>query len=376
MLPERPDRLSAGLPQPDLMNIVTATRKYEAWLARQLPLLRTDLEFKHEQMGADRFAFFRATFYRWAQLWPAVCPELARAPRLLAVGDLHVENFGTWRDGEGRLAWGINDFDETYPMSYAVDLVRLAASAYIALAGAHLGLERQKASATILDGYVQGLKKGGEPIVLGEHHHWLRELAMSQLRDPQRFWAKLTALPTYRGPVPPGATKALERALPEPQLAYRVVHRLAGLGSLGRQRFTALADWRGGKVAREAKALAASAMVWSHGDSGSRRIRYEVILRRAVRCPDPFLHCRGRWIVRRLAPDCCRVELAELPEKHDAARLLWEMAWETANIHLASRKRIKDVRHHLSRQPQNWLHQAAAAMTQAVTRDWEEWRSR
>ena len=30
----------------------------------------------------------------------------------LSVGDLHVENFGTWRDSEGRLIWGINDFDE------------------------------------------------------------------------------------------------------------------------------------------------------------------------------------------------------------------------------------------------------------------------
>src|SRR5262245_38815718 len=202
------------------MNIVTATRKYEAWLGRQTPLLRADLEVKHEQMGADLFAFFRATFYRWAQLWPAVCPELAGAPRLLAVGDLHVENFGTWRDREGRLVWGVNDFDETYPMSYAADLVRLTASAYIALAGAHQG-ERKKASAVILEGYVQSLKKEDEPIVLGERHHWLRELAMTQLRDPGRFWAKMTALPTYRAPVPAGAIKALERALPEPELEYR-----------------------------------------------------------------------------------------------------------------------------------------------------------
>src|SRR5262249_37395682 len=229
------------------MNIVKATRKYEAWLVRQTPLLRADLEVKHEQMGADLFAFFRATFYRWAQLWSVVCPELAGAPRLLAVGDLHVENFGTWRDSDGRLVWGVNDFDETYPMPYPADLVRLTASAYIALASAHLGMERKKASATVLDGYAQGLKKEGKPIVLAEQHHWLRELAVSQLRDPERFWTKLTALPTYRGPVPAGATKALERALPEPQLEYRVVHRLAGLGSLGRQRFAALADWPGAK---------------------------------------------------------------------------------------------------------------------------------
>ena len=52
---------------------------------------------------------------------------------MLGVGDLHVENFGTWRDAEGRLIWGINDFDEACPMPYTIDLVRLAASADLAI---------------------------------------------------------------------------------------------------------------------------------------------------------------------------------------------------------------------------------------------------
>ena len=54
-------------------------------------------------MADSPFAFLRATFYRWVQLWPKVCPELANAALVLGVGDLHVENFGTWRDSEGRL---------------------------------------------------------------------------------------------------------------------------------------------------------------------------------------------------------------------------------------------------------------------------------
>ena len=60
---------------------------------------------------------------------------LARAPRALAVGDLHVENFGTWRDVEGRLIWGINDFDEAWRLPYTNDLVRLATSALLAEMG-------------------------------------------------------------------------------------------------------------------------------------------------------------------------------------------------------------------------------------------------
>jgi len=55
--------------------------------------------------AAALFPFFRATFYRWVQVWPEVCPDLDRVPHLLSIGDLHVENFGTWRDIDGRLVW-------------------------------------------------------------------------------------------------------------------------------------------------------------------------------------------------------------------------------------------------------------------------------
>ena len=100
------------------MDIKQATQGYEAWLASRVTLIPADLELKHQRMAESPFPFLRATFYRWAQRWPEVCPDLATAPAVLSVGDLHVENFGTWRDAEGRLIWGVNDFDEAYPMPY------------------------------------------------------------------------------------------------------------------------------------------------------------------------------------------------------------------------------------------------------------------
>ncbi|MEJ0078689.1 MAG: DUF2252 family protein [Alphaproteobacteria bacterium] len=57
-------------------------------------------------MAADPFQFLRATYWRWAETIFKICPDLKRAPHVLAVGDLHVENYGTWRDAEGRLVWG------------------------------------------------------------------------------------------------------------------------------------------------------------------------------------------------------------------------------------------------------------------------------
>jgi uncharacterized protein (DUF2252 family) len=32
--------------------------------------------------------------------------DLVDSPHLMAVGDLHLENFGTWRDREGRVGQG------------------------------------------------------------------------------------------------------------------------------------------------------------------------------------------------------------------------------------------------------------------------------
>ena len=89
------------------MNIVKATHDFEQWLAKRLPVVRQDLALKHASMADAPFPFLRATFYRWLQQWTKVNGDLAKAPHVLAIGDLHIENFGTWRDSEGRLIWEI-----------------------------------------------------------------------------------------------------------------------------------------------------------------------------------------------------------------------------------------------------------------------------
>src|SRR6202050_4444102 len=150
------------------MNIQQATRCYEAWMRSCTHVIESDLRSKHAQMKNDPFLFFRGSFYRWAQLWPEVCPELRSAPKVLAVGDLHVGSFGTWRDAEGRLAWGIDDFDEADFLPYTNDLVRLAASVSLAVDLGALTIKRQAGCAAILDGYERTLSCGGAPVILAE----------------------------------------------------------------------------------------------------------------------------------------------------------------------------------------------------------------
>ena len=355
------------------MRIEKSTSAYERWLRRHLTLVDADLELKHARMAEDVFPFFRATFYRWAEWWADLCPDLAAAPSVLAVGDLHVENFGTWRDADGRLVWGVNDFDEAYPLPYANDLVRLATSAR--LASAHLAISSRDACAAILAGYTAGLEGGGQPFVLEENHPWLREAAMGDQRDPKSFWSKVGGLQVISKGVPKDARRALERMLPERHLDFAVYHRSAGMGSLGRQRFVAVAEWRGGRVAREAKALAPSAWTFASRGRGSI-IHYADIIATAIRVPDPFVRLIGRWIVRRLAPHCTRIELDALAKSRDEKRLLHAMGFETANIHLGTAKARKRILRDLAKRKPGWLPSAVHTMAEAVQSDWLAWRKR
>ena len=86
------------------LNIFKATRLFEAWLGAQTVLVPSALTRKHEEMAKTPFHFLRGTFYRWAQVWPEVCREVADAPRVLAVGDLHVASWEEWRKKARRVS--------------------------------------------------------------------------------------------------------------------------------------------------------------------------------------------------------------------------------------------------------------------------------
>ncbi|HTA28918.1 MAG TPA: DUF2252 family protein [Candidatus Cybelea sp.] len=350
------------------MNIRQASSQYESWLATRLRLLPGDLRLKHSRMRAEAFPFFRATYYRWAHVWPEVCCKFGLGPKVLSVGDLHVENFGTWRDTDGRLVWGVNDFDEAYPLPYTNDLVRLTTSALLACA--ELDVPPKRTAEEILRGYSEGLKAGGEPFVLGDRSTALRDMARHRLIAPEKFWAKLRLLVPLKQRPRAEVIAAIDSILPPGKIALRYAHRIAGLGSLGRERYTGLGVWLGGTIAREAKAVAPSACAFAEGKK-SAPIHIGEIVSQAVRVQDPFWKVRGPWIVRRLSPDCFRLELAHLPRQRDELYLLHCMGWETANIHLGSGSPAAILRD-LRRKPGHWLLKAASQMRDQVMEDWRE----
>jgi uncharacterized protein (DUF2252 family) len=355
------------------MKIEQATRSYEGWMRRCTTIVESHLRLKHAQMKDDPFMFFRGTFYRWAQLWPERCADLCDAPQVLAVGDLHVGSFGTWRDAEGRLSWGVDDFDESYPLPYTNDLVRLAASVKMVIDSETLTVKLRDGCDAILEGYEQSLKDEGRPIVLAERERNLEKLGIAAIKPPRHFWEKLKLRPAV-DKLPRDARRALEKTLPDKNLDYKVVRREAGMGSLGQQRFVAIAGWEGGCIAREAKAMVPSACAWLNGKVGNRQSYYEKAIQAAVRSHDPYQKIEGAWLIRRLSPDSNPIEIDHLPEQRDEEALLHAMGSEAANVHLGSHRQIKRILKDLHRRKANWLRSAAKDMANTFERECKEYR--
>jgi len=283
-----------------------------------------------------------------------------------------VENFGTWRDSEGRLIWGINDFDEAFAMPYTIDLVRLATSALLAIDSEALSIDRYAACAAILSGYRETIARAGKAFVLEESYPTMRAMALGEERDPVRFWANLAQGRTVDAP--DGVRKLLQKQLPDGARSLRIIHRIAGMGSLGRPRYVALADWGGGMVAREAKAMLPSAYAWAN-KLREKRIFYDAINDGPIRVRDPFLKTKKGWLLRRLAPHCTRIELDDFPQKRDELHILKAMGQETANVHFATPSALPRVRHDLKRRGAQWLYEAASKMAAAIRAEWTEWRA-
>jgi hypothetical protein len=365
--------------------IVAATKDYERWAATFTPLDDAALDRKHHLMTESPFLFLRATYYRWAQTFPLTCRDLCDAPAILAVGDVHVDNFGTWRDDEGRLAWGINDFDEAARLPYANDLVRLATSAKFTLTKSkyNLAVEQiEKGYRETIAGAAANDKSLVQPIVLADGNHWLEDIAVKRLRTPAEFWSRLddTEHPediktVSRKTVPGVAARLISRTVPDGIGKLEWKSRNAGVGSLGRPRYVAIAEWKGGRIAREAKALVPSAAFWVAGTREPALNLYDKIHEASIRSPDPYLFAAYGWVVRRLAPDSRKLLLSDLSTK-DIELVFHAMGRETANVHLGTKKKAGDILKHIDSLPAGWLSAVASEMAAQTLSDYEAWKER
>jgi len=352
-------------------DIRQANAEYETWLRAELDgdIVEADLARKHDKMSEAPFPFLRATYWRWAETIPTICPDLCDAAEVLAVGDIHLENFGVWRDVDGRLVWGVNEFDEATEMPYVLDLVRLATSA--ALARKRRDLAVEEISAAILDGYAAGLEEPN-PFAIDEEHAWLRALVVVSEEERSRFWEKLDKLKAPKEPPPEPYRDVLKAAMPEPEIAIVFHPRTAGAGSLGRPRWVGFGEWRGGRVVREAKALVPSAWVRATGRD-SARLRCKEIAFGVYRAPDPWYDVIGTIVVRRLSPNSRKLEVKDMHDEILRPRMLRAMGYDLANTHLGTGNRKAAVAADLAGRPRGWLGKATEAAADFVRAEYDAW---
>lgn len=348
-----------------MTTISQSVRNFETWLAGELgaDLVKDDLKEKHGRMRSDDFVFLRATYWRWCEIILDICPELGRAPAVLAIGDAHLENFGTWRDSEGRLVWGVNDFDDAAVMPYALDLVRLAASAILARNGK--GPSVRMIGELILGGYRRGLENP-LPVILERDHKWLRKALMLPNSERREFWEKCEMLPAGKKKAPAAYSEALAGALPPGAGSFTGKPRSAGTGSLGRPRFVAYAEWQGGPVLREAKALVPSAWSLRHRPLDVTIRAGEIAAGRA-RSADPHYRVCGRILVRRLSPNSRKIEIDKHPEILLSPTMLELMGFEIANCHSDDAAAAAAILQDLQARGPEWLHEAARAAASSVS---------
>ncbi len=216
------------------------------------------LRFKVERLLASPFSFFRGTFHLFARDLERgpLSRQLAARPAGWIVGDLHTENFGTFRAVTGDLVYDINDFDETTQGPYSYDLARLTTSLVLAATDNGLNWGRGvDAAEAALDAYLEAL---------GRMHRLSELLHLAKERDRAEFLKTLAIEPApgvfaFRRsqrylPVAPRVRKAITSALPDffarclqpdgsDMKRFRledVAFRIAGCGSLGRPRYALL----------------------------------------------------------------------------------------------------------------------------------------
>jgi len=371
------------------MNILESSIAYERWLSQELKgnVDKKALKTRHATMAADAFQFLRATYWRWAEIIYEVCPELRDAPCVLGVGDIHVENFGSWRDLEGRLVWGVNDFDEAAHMPYVLDLVRLATSAVLAPVR---NIDARKVCLAILSGYRAGIAEPA-PFVLDRENRWLRMKVVVPEKERRQFWKKLDAKNGKRkrdskvkkGNPPRRYLKVLRSSFPDSEIKLNFWPRVAGTGSLGRPRWIAYGTWKGAPIVREAKALVQSA--WARTHNGSRRLQSADIASGKYRSPDPWYAVRKGLVVRRRSPNDRKIALSskesDVPKAgfHSMAdivnaQMLSAMGRDLGAVHLGTGNPRKAIRADLEARGQNWLLEAVKSAAQHTRVEQREWQ--
>lgn len=303
------------------------------------------LRLKYRNMRASPFVFLRGTCHLFYRRLPAA-PLFDEAPPVWCVGDLHLQNYGSYK-GDNRLVYfDLNDFDEAVLAPATFDLVRFLAS--VQVGAKELGVGRKDAGRlgeAFIDGYRSTLAEGRATWVERDTAGGLIRELLAGLRGRRRpaFLDERTVCKGRRRrlrldngkalPVDEARREQVTRLVntlaeghPDPRFfkVLDVARRIAGNGSLGVDRYVILVRGKGSpdgnhlldlKEALPSSVLPRLATPQPARDSEAARV--VALQRRLQAVPAAFLEpveLHGRsYVLRELQPTEDRVTL-------DAAR--------------------------------------------------------
>jgi uncharacterized protein (DUF2252 family) len=235
-------------------------QEYNAPLARRSQAL---VRIKIDRMAENAFAYFRGSYHLFARDFASgviarSAPDSGTEQRI--VGDVHDENYGTIKAQDDAIHYDINDFDETSLGPLELDICRLSVSWILAADDRSAAVAR-----ACIDGYVSAA--GGKIEPEAERCPAIDKLIASatdtkrsafidslteQNKNRRRVKrsAKYFELPKIEHDHVLELLQDYRRRMPAPSQdsfyeAQDVCGRVAGIGSLGRQRYALLINGKG-----------------------------------------------------------------------------------------------------------------------------------
>lgn len=325
------------------------------------------LAMKYHNMRSSAFVYLRATCH----LFPGQLPELkalAKAPAVWSCGDLHLENFGSYK-GDNRLSYfDINDFDESALIPASWDIVRLLTSVRLACADLTFKEDRVRELVdALLGAYFQELRHGSarwleRDTTVGPVHDLLATVSERKRVDflDSRSAKKgknrklliddkkaLAASKDQHAQVGEFMEKfAKTQKDPEFYEVLDVARRIAGNGSLGVDRFVVLVRGKGNPdnnylldLKQAVPSALTAALTLKQPAWANEAERVVAVTRRVQAVPVAFLHAvemnGNDYVLRDLQPSADRVSFEEKGnEEHRLNELMLAIGRCTAWSHL------------------------------------------
>lgn len=326
---------------------------------------------KYRSMSESPFAFDRATDYLFVSNVQNA-KQLQTKVKIPIAQDIHLENFGTYKTSEGKVAFGINDFDEAVVAPYTWDLARVGSS--IRLAAKQNGLSEKEGKDLVevfVRDYVDGLKKFQEKTdkiaetltksnSLGDSVE--KTIKLSESASQKDFIKELTkdSKFVFNDKIRPissevkkeveSGVKAYAKGRSEGSDFFKIKDSafiIAGKGSLGRERYVVLLEGAGkGKkeqVILELKEAVQPNSINALGkQTGNQAQRVVDAAKNFQPATDPFLgvtKINGKdFFVRELSPSNNKVELEKLNTFSEFKDYVESIALVVSKAHATSGK--------------------------------------